>query len=447
MNHWETAIATHNRNKLGKGLEADIYITNPRWAVPGGHLDLLCASPECIYHSIARAGRGPCDDQSRSAAMDLLRWIDDLDVDWLQVENVKEFVNWGPLDKEGNPIKEKAGTLFNVWLKELEKRGYKYEYKILNSADYGAYTSRVRFFLIATKTGKAIKWPEKTYENSWKPAKDIIDWSISGESVFLHKTLVRNSMRRICHGLEKFNGIKLDLDYACECAENRVLPQVRHQPGLESFFTKYNGGAVPRAHSINEPIRTIDTSNRFALLTPYFVENFGTSNSRSIDRPLSTVMTTPKTNLIRPYLLPQNQGFDRMNVRDLDRPMNTITSKGADAVLEPFLTKYYGAGNGAVGTDVPLPTITTKDRFGLNQPKITDCYLDVTYRLMEPHELAAAMGFPADYQFAGTKTAIKKQIGNAVEVNIARELVGTILDQHLGGKDDKEERISVQACA
>jgi len=432
LNHWDKAIATHRANGLGRAEEANIYITNPHWAVPGGHLDLLCASPECVYHSRARVGRGPCDDQSRSAAHDLLRWIDCLDVDWLQVENVSEFVDWGPLDDEGNPIKELAGVLFYEWLEDLTKRGYKYEYKILNSADYGAYTARKRFFLIATKTGKKIPWPEKTHEGNYRAARDIIDWSISGQSVFLQKNLVRNSMNRICHGLKKFNGIELDLDYAMECVSNKVLPKVRYREPYP-FLARYNGGKVPRVHSVDNPLGTVDTRNRFAVAEPYFVENYGQSRSADMNKPLSAITVKPKSYVAEPFLYPQQQGWDKKNVQSIYGPMPTIATAGCEGLIQPFLTKYYSTGKGAVSVEEPLATITTKDRFSLIQPAINqEMYLDVLYRMMQVHELSAAMGFPTDYRFIGGTTAAKRQIGNAVEVNTARALVSAILEVHCG---------------
>ena len=416
LNHWDKAIETHNLNNLGEAREANIYITNPNWAVPAGRLDLLCASPECIYHSIARAGRGPCNEQSRSAAFDLFRWIDSLNVDWLMVENVKEFVKWGPLNKEGSPDKSREGIYFNEWLAGLKERGYKFEYKFLNSADYGAYTARTRFFLIATKTKKPIAWPDKSFADNWNAARDIIDWSVEGKSVFTEKSLVRNSMKRICLGLKKFNGIELDIDYAMDCVKNKRLPVVRYKRDVTSFFTKYNGGAVPRAHSIDEPIRTIDTSNRFALLTP--------------------------------FLYPQQRGFRNENVRNINRPMPTIAAAGCEGLIEPFLTKYYGTG-GAVSVDDPLGTVTTKDRFSLAEPSIMRMELDIKHRMMEPHELSRAMGFPEDYKFAGGRTATKRMIGNAVEVNIARELVKTILKQQTGDNNEHKihNKVGGRSCA
>lgn len=114
------------------------------------------------------------------------------------------------------------------------------------------------------------------------------------------------------------------------------------------------------------------------------------------------------------------------NARDIDRPMPTITGGGNHTGLaEPFLIKYHGAGNGVSSTDDPVPTITTKDRFGLVE--ISGKYqIDIRFRMLQPHELAAAMSFD-NYIFTGTKTEKIKQIGNAVPVRIAESLVRAMI--------------------
>jgi len=207
-------------------------------------------------------------------------------------------------------------------------------------------------------------------------------------------------------------------------------------------------------------MRTVDTSNRYALITPFFAQMYGTGKTRSMDRPLSSQPNQPKSYvcepylaetygksnsvsidkplppilvkdkhyLCEPYMLPQQQGYDKLNVRSLDEPFPTITTKGAEAVLEPYLSKYYGTGV-AVPVTQPLDTITTKDRFGLCEPSMKTQHLDVTYRLMAPLELSAAMGFPKDYIFDIGTTKWKKMLGNAVQVDNADALVSSVLSQ------------------
>lgn len=100
-----------------------------------------------------------------------------------------------------------------------------------------------------------------------------------------------------------------------------------------------------------------------------------------------------------------------------------IATSGAVSLIEPFLVAYYGTG-GAESVAKPIPTITTRDRFALVEPKLEDLRL----RMLQPHELAAAMSFPTDYQFAGTRTEQIRQIGNAVPVSTARALCRGILE-------------------
>jgi DNA (cytosine-5)-methyltransferase 1 len=113
--------------------------------------------------------------------------------------------------------------------------------------------------------------------------------------------------------------------------------------------------------------------------------------------------------------------------RDIDRPVPTITAKGQHiALVEPFFVKYYGSSNSA-SINKPLGTITTKDRFGLVLPSVENGEYDIRYRMLQPHELAAAQGFPKDYHFCGNKSEKIKQIGNAVPVNTAKSLCRALL--------------------
>jgi DNA (cytosine-5)-methyltransferase 1 len=110
-----------------------------------------------------------------------------------------------------------------------------------------------------------------------------------------------------------------------------------------------------------------------------------------------------------------------------------VATAGAIALVEPFLVKYYGTGC-AQSTREPLDTVTTKDRHALVMPMVTvdgvQYRLDIRFRMLQPHELAAAQGFRRDYVFKGTKTEQVKQIGNAVPRRLARALVAAVLTQN-----------------
>ena len=94
------------------------------------------------------------------------------------------------------------------------------------------------------------------------------------------------------------------------------------------------------------------------------------------------------------------------------------------AEVRAFLIKYYGNEKTPGSIDEPLDTVTTKDRFMLVEPTRHE----ILFRMLQPHELAAAMSFPVGYQFSGTKTDAVKQIGNAVPVRMARAHCAALLD-------------------
>ena len=410
INHWNLAIESHLKNHPDvRHMCESLDGVDPRKVVPGGKLDILAASPECTNHSIARGGM-PCSDQSRASAWHVPRWAEAVRPEYIVIENVKEFRDWGPLTKKGRPDKRKKGQTFQAFLSAVESLGYRVDHRLLNAADYGDATTRTRLFIQAWRSGKP-SWPEATHEGKWKPAKDVIDWDIEGGSVFGRKRpLSPNTMRRIMAGLKKYSGMSF------------TFP-VSHSTG-------------DRVRSTNEPILTITTAKRgeLALARPYLVELRGTKaaqldkSARSIDEPLTTITTSGAHHaLCEAFVIGQQSCAAPRSVTD---PMPTIATSGAIALAQPFLTKFYGTG-GARPVTEPLDTITTKDRFGLCLPTVQidgeDYLLDIKFRMLQPHELSAAMGFPADYAFAGNRGDQVKQIGNAVAVGTSAALFANIM--------------------
>jgi len=444
IDHWDVAIQTHSANNDGvEHLCESVDHIDPTKVVPGQELDLLWASPACTHHSVARGGRPRCEQQ-RAPAWIIPFWLENLKVKRLIVENVPEFQNWGPLDDSGHPVKEEKGETFRAFIAAIRSLGYTVDWRVLNAANYGDPTIRRRLFIQAIK-GRCveIKWPnithaEKTYNvqglPKWIPAREIIDSSLHGESIFQRKRpLAQATLRRIEHGIKKF-----------------------WQPYAEPFLIILRG--TGKSRSIDVPLPSETTSGtHFALIEPFLINNYGQSKSASLDDPLNTVVGNVKAALIEPFILP-NEGFYRGNKpRSINDPLPTITaSRGCGALIEPFITRFHGGddsekrnhsvneplpvidtsnrygivepflvrynGNGnAESIDIPLGSVTTKDRCGLIEPG-GEFLLDIRFRMLQPHELAAAQGFPREYKFCGTKTDITKQIGNAVPVNTSREL-------------------------
>ena len=215
INHWERAIETHSANHpSAEHLCESVERIDPTRAVPGGKVNLLWASPECTHHSVARGGR-PRSDQSRASAWLILKWLQELYVERVIIENVQEFLQWGPLDKNGKPIQKHKGEIFNIFIAALRSFGYTVDWKILCAADYGDPTTRQRLFIQAVKGRKRIMWPEITHIDgvdnnlmgyaAWRPASEVIDWTIPGTSIFDRKRpQAPATLRRIAAGIEKY---------------------------------------------------------------------------------------------------------------------------------------------------------------------------------------------------------------------------------------------------
>lgn len=450
INHWTVAIQTHTSNHPdARHICAPLEGLDPRKAVPSGRLDILVASPECTHHSIARGGR-PVSDQLRASAWHILRWAELLRIDNILIENVREFRDWGPTNAAGKPIKSRRGDMYQAFLNALRALNYNVEDRILNAADYGDPTTRRRLFIMARRGGKTINWPEASHgigiKHAYRTAREIIDWSLPGQSIFCRrKPLAPRTVARIAAGIRKYGGENaqpfLTMLYGTNDVRSvdRPCPTItaggQHIGLVQPFLIKYHGDhagtndSAERNCSLDFPIPTLDTSNRYGLVEPFVIHtnHEGGERTHSIDLPLPTVTCGHRGEmaLIEPFIIGQQS---KSAPRTVDEPLPTIATKGAIALVEPFLTKYYGTAK-TQGTDEPLDTITTKDRFGLVEPSADDRgVLDIRFRMLQPHELAAAMSFENGYRFSGNKTDQIKQIGNAVPVQLAAALCGSLLN-------------------
>ena len=235
LNHWPVAIATHHLNHPHvRHYIEDVKAANPVDIVPERYLDVLLCSPSCVFFSRARGGR-PNSDQKRMDPEAIIRWIDEIDVRVLICENVPEFKDWCRIDPATDrPMKGKKGEHFRRWIRKIERRGYRVEWRILTCADYGDPTSRQRWFMIARKDGQPIEWPRQTHSRDgvdalgrplpkWRGAEEIIDWTDRGTSIFdrrprrkgyrspkgsrkLLRALAYNTLRRVKAGTDRFTG-------------------------------------------------------------------------------------------------------------------------------------------------------------------------------------------------------------------------------------------------
>jgi len=244
INHWDLAIATHQANHPDTypgPLCAGLDNVSPRHVVPGGYLDLLWASPECMYHSLASAGK-PIKDQSRATAHHVTQWADALNIRHIIVENVPQFLDWGPLDEHGQKILSRKGETFRAFIALIKSLGYDVSWRVLCCADYGDPTSRHRLFIQARKDGKPITWPKPTHgpgtPNPYLPASQIVRWDLAARALDGSQPLAPATMKRIETGIERF--------------------------GREPFYINYNGTGT--AQSLGRPLRTVTGADRFALV-------------------------------------------------------------------------------------------------------------------------------------------------------------------------------------
>lgn len=370
INHWPVAVATHTANHpSARHFCASLDSLNPRDLFEEDELDLLWASPECTHHSQARGGK-PINDQSRATAWCVARWAEALRPSVILIENVPEFQTWGPIGSHGMPLKSKKGITFLAWVGALESLGYTVDWRVLRAADYGDPTTRERLFVQAVRGRRKIVWPEPTHTKSEEA--DMFStrkpW-VSAQDGVIDWSLPIGSI----------SGRKRPL------AANTMR---RIKEGMER-----HGG---------EPIIIA-------------MEHGGRSIPASL--PLPTVTCARGGAFGVAYLLPQHGGGQ---LRPVSQPCPTVATSGAIGLI----INYYGTGI-AHPTTEPLPTVTTKDRFGLATRK--DGIL--CFRMLQPHELAAAQGFRRDYKFTGTKTEAVKQIGNAVPRRLARALVAAAVGQ------------------
>ena len=450
INHWQVAIAPHSTNHPDADTRCEsLDSVDPRKAVPGGKLDLLVASPECTHHSKARGGK-PMSDQSRASAWHVLRWCEALDVRNVLIENVPEFMDWGPLDSKDRPVKRQKGRIFRAFLSALRSLGYAVDYRVLNSADYGDATTRKRLFIMARKGGRKVSWPDATHGKEgadmfgdrpkWKPAREIINWNLKGDSIFTRKKpLSPNTLKRIEAGLLKYGGQAFVIGQQSLSAPRSVndpIPTIATKGAIsfvEPFIIQMDMGG--RLQGIDEPMNTLTSADTRALVEPFIVptnHGLGDFRTHSVNEPMPTITAFDALALAQPFLVEYHGGDGPERVKSLNDPLPTIDTSNRFGLVDPFLIEYYGTGS-AESIDEPLNTITGRDRFGLVEPYLfqdqngIQYKMDIRFRMLQPSELAAAMSFPTGYVFTGNREQQVKQIGNAVPVSTASALCHALL--------------------
>ena len=393
VNHWATAVKTHSKNHpQARHFVQDLDGADPETLVPEGWLDLLMASPECRFFSRARGGK-PVKEQGRMSPWIIHRWLTSLDVRCLLVENVPEFVGWGPVI-DGRLDKSRKGLYFQAWVRSMWDLGYTVEWRVLNAADYGDATSRVRFFLQARKDDKPNQWPQPSHSKTggndllgelprWRGAREIIDWSNLGRSLlddpkYQKRPLSVNTRRRIARGLHRFSGPLAPYYIRLLDLDDESVEAIGKEPVSTGDTLGFHGSnrqnTAPRG--MDEPVPTVTTWGAGGaymvqpLAEPLVGANRNNNVPRALDYPIPTItagggggcyIVQPSA---QPFVLGQQSGS---TPRATSEPIPTIAAAGAISMVRPMIVEYYGKG-GARPVTEPLSTATTKARHALAQP-------------------------------------------------------------------------------
>lgn len=381
INHDPQAVAMHAANHpQTRHLCESVWDVSPREVCAGRPVGLAWFSPDCKHFSKAKGGK-PVEKKIRGLAWVAVRWAATVQPRIIVLENVEEFVTWGPLQQDGRPCPRNKGREFRAFVNALQRLGYAAQWRELRACDFGAPTTRKRLFLVARRDGQPINWPQPTHgpgrPRPWRTAAECIDWSIPCPSIFSRaRPLADATLRRVAAGIQR---------YVIDAADPFIV-RIGHT----------GHGDAGKARSVHAPLSTITSKAEHVLVSAFLAKHYG--------------------------------GVVGQDVR---RPIGTVTSIDHHSLVSAFLVKFYGSGGQWAGCDEPMHTLPTKDRMGLvtvagQQYAITDIGL----RMLQPRELARAQGFAEDYLLEAPhlgqplpKHAQVRMIGNSVCPPMARAVV------------------------
>ena len=371
INHDPDAILMHKTNHpRTEHIQASVWDVDPVEVCAGRPVGLLWASPDCKHFSKAKGGK-PVDKHIRGLAWIVLRWAGTVRPRVIILENVEEFQTWGPV-RRGHPVKSKAGQTFHKWLSQLQALGYAVEWRELVAADYGAPTTRKRFFLVARCDGAPIVWPEPTHapagsrdvlegrKKPWRSAAEIIDWSLPCPSIFDTREQIRekyglsaqrplrpNTMRRVIRGVDKF-AIK----------------------NPEPFLVVVNHAGDFRGQDAAAPLQTVTAKHGYGVASPVMapltMHNNENATGTGITEPVNTITSSGAGGhqmVITPAMIQYHtEQTERVRGQGLADPLMTIDASNRYGLAAASLVKYYGSDQHGQNIGDPLHTVTAKDR-------------------------------------------------------------------------------------
>ena len=350
VNHDPDAILMHKTNHPHtRHFQASVWDVDPVEVCQGRPVGLAWFSPDCKHFSKAKGGK-PVDKNIRGLAWIVLRWAGTVRPRVIILENVEEFQTWGPVRK-GKPVKKLVGQTFHKWLEQLKNLGYAVEWRELVAADYGAPTTRKRFFLIARHDGRPIVWPKPTHapadspevksgkKKPWRSAAEIIDWSLPCPSIFDSRAEIKekyglsaqrplrpNTMRRVARGVDKF-----------------VIKSA------DPFLVIVNHAGDFRGQEMSGPLQTVTAKHGYGVASPVMA-------------PTHTQVSKAEECVVCPAMIQYHtEQSERVRGQSVKEPVMTIDASNRYGLAAATLTKYY-SGDHNQSAGAPLHTVTTRDR-------------------------------------------------------------------------------------
>lgn len=414
VNHDKNAIASHAANhpdalhftedirtlELSPLIE---HLAKCKAQYPGAAV-VLWASLECTNFSKAKGGQ-PRDADSRTLAEHLFRYIEAICPDYIQIENVEEFMSWGDMDENGKPISMEKGKCYLRWVRNVKKYGFDFDHRILNAADFGAYTTRKRFFGIFARKGFPIVFPQPTHckgghkdmfgrLEKWRPVKEVLDFSDEGTSIFREKSLAEKTLERIYAGLVKFvaggkeafmikwNSMSRNGKYQAPGIDEPcpvVSTQNRLGVAQVCFLSKqFSGHPESKNVSVEEPAGAITCKDHHAFISAYYG---GKDHNSSVDVPAATLTTKDRLAFVSAHY---GNGFNR----SINEPSATVTTKDRFSLISPFFMNYYSGGGQHGSINEPCPAITTVPK----QRVVAPIFIDQQYGNSKPASTDKPLG-------------------------------------------------------
>jgi DNA (cytosine-5)-methyltransferase 1 len=449
INHNPVALGVHAANHPETvHLVNDVFAVEPHDAVPAGkRVGVFWSSPDCRSFSRAR-GKAPVSAPVRDLAWVVIKWARAVRPRVICLENVPEFLDWGPVGANGRPVKTRVGETFRDWRRQLEGLGYVVDHRMFVAADYGAATTRRRLFLVARCDGLPIRWPQPTHARDrsglfdgrlrpWLTGRDVLDFHEPVHSIFLtqeqgrlvgvKRPLVEKTMRRIARGMYM-----------------KVVET--SEPCIVSYYGEKRPDEGFRGRGLDETLPTQTTANRFGLVVP--LTHAGDDRVYGADDTLRTITSAHRGEFgfVAPTLIQVGYGErdgQQPRVPGLTKPLGTMVAGGNKHAL---VTAHVGEA------DAPAPVVVDRSeevarflwdyrRYATREVGLSRSgrivydgremrIADIGMRMITPREMANSHGFPRSYRIERTAdgrpltlTQQTSLLGNSVPPPMAAAII------------------------